>query len=79
MPLVRPTKTQKQRGCAVTEPEPPPGGFLWDLMDGLWFAGAAACFPTLQYPFGLCCCLHALHARALLFFLMQSDHAQAVL
>ena len=28
-------------GFAVTEPEPPPGGFLWDLMDLLWFTGAA--------------------------------------
>ena len=38
-------------GFAVTEPEPPPGGFLWDLMDLLWFTGAAlASHP--QYHLG---------------------------
>ena len=35
----------------MTEPEPPAGGFLWDLMDHLWFTGTA---PTshLQHRLG---------------------------
>ena len=30
----------------MSEPEPPPGGFLWDFMDMLWFTGVLSWHPT---------------------------------
>ena len=39
-------------GVAVSEPEPPAGGFLWDLMDHLWFTGAAPA-SHLQHRLGM--------------------------
>ena len=37
---------------AVIEPEPPAGGFLWDLMEQLWFTGAAPA-SHLQHRLGI--------------------------
>ena len=47
-------------GVAVSEPEPPAGGFLWDLMDHLWFTGAPPPPPSIPpaAPLGHSRCTH---------------------
>ena len=42
---------------AVSEPEPPPGGFPWDFMDMLWFTRCAVLALPPAAPLGLPCLL----------------------